>query len=335
MQIRVRALESVLIEGGYVDPAALDALIETYETKSGRTTARAWSRGHGPTRRTGSGSRRRHRARSPSSATPAARASTWSRVENTPRDAQHGRLHALLVLPVAGARAAAGLVQVRALSLAGGVRPARRARGLRRRPSRPRRRRVLGLDRGGPLPGRPDAPGRHRGLERGAARGTGHARLDDRHRAACCERRARHGRRARLRPRRAGARRAVVPRRVGAAGVRADAGDGRDGRVEHRHVAASRARTGRRPTTCRSPTTSCGWPGWSGCWPSAACWSGARAARVLAAERGAAVLARGGPVERARAAAGAVRGRRSRCARATCTRAATPGCPVTRAGARA
>ena len=47
LQIRVRALESVLIEGGYVDPAALDALIETYETKVGphngaRVVARAW-----------------------------------------------------------------------------------------------------------------------------------------------------------------------------------------------------------------------------------------------------------------------------------------------------
>jgi len=48
LQIRVRALESVLIEGGYVDPAALDALIETYETQVGphngaRVVARAWT----------------------------------------------------------------------------------------------------------------------------------------------------------------------------------------------------------------------------------------------------------------------------------------------------
>ena len=47
-QIRVRALESALIEKGYVDPAALDALIETYETKVGphngaRVVARAWT----------------------------------------------------------------------------------------------------------------------------------------------------------------------------------------------------------------------------------------------------------------------------------------------------
>jgi nitrile hydratase len=46
--LRVRALESLLVEKGYVDPAALDALIETYETKIGprngaRVVARAWS----------------------------------------------------------------------------------------------------------------------------------------------------------------------------------------------------------------------------------------------------------------------------------------------------
>lgn len=47
-QLRVRALESVLVEKGYVDPAALDVLIETYETKVGPhngacVVAKAWS----------------------------------------------------------------------------------------------------------------------------------------------------------------------------------------------------------------------------------------------------------------------------------------------------
>jgi nitrile hydratase len=46
--LRVKALESLLIEKGYVDPAALDAVIETYETKIGprngaRVVAKAWS----------------------------------------------------------------------------------------------------------------------------------------------------------------------------------------------------------------------------------------------------------------------------------------------------
>ncbi len=34
-QLRVRALETVLTEKGYIDPAALDAIIEAYETKIG------------------------------------------------------------------------------------------------------------------------------------------------------------------------------------------------------------------------------------------------------------------------------------------------------------
>src|SRR5262245_48370922 len=48
MDVRVRALESILTEKGYVDPKALDILIETYETKVGphngaRVVAKAWS----------------------------------------------------------------------------------------------------------------------------------------------------------------------------------------------------------------------------------------------------------------------------------------------------
>src|ERR1700757_3037322 len=47
-ELRVRALETILIEKGYVEPAALDLLIETYETKVGphngaRVVARAWT----------------------------------------------------------------------------------------------------------------------------------------------------------------------------------------------------------------------------------------------------------------------------------------------------
>ena len=48
MQLRVRALETVLTEKGYVDPKALDALVETFETKVGphigaRVVAKAWA----------------------------------------------------------------------------------------------------------------------------------------------------------------------------------------------------------------------------------------------------------------------------------------------------
>lgn len=47
-QLRVRALETLLIEKGYVDAAVLDAIVERYETAIGphigaRVIARAWS----------------------------------------------------------------------------------------------------------------------------------------------------------------------------------------------------------------------------------------------------------------------------------------------------
>jgi nitrile hydratase subunit alpha len=46
-ELRVRALETILTEKGYVDPAALDRLVETYETKVGprngaMVVAKAW-----------------------------------------------------------------------------------------------------------------------------------------------------------------------------------------------------------------------------------------------------------------------------------------------------
>lgn len=48
MDVRVRALETLLTEKGYVDPSALDVIIETYEKKVGprngaRVVAKAWS----------------------------------------------------------------------------------------------------------------------------------------------------------------------------------------------------------------------------------------------------------------------------------------------------
>jgi nitrile hydratase subunit alpha len=47
MELRVRSLQTLLTQKGYVDPAALDLLIDTYETKIGprngaRVVARAW-----------------------------------------------------------------------------------------------------------------------------------------------------------------------------------------------------------------------------------------------------------------------------------------------------
>src|ERR687897_3760129 len=48
IELRVRALESILTEKGYVDPAAIDALVETYETRVGprngaKVVAKAWT----------------------------------------------------------------------------------------------------------------------------------------------------------------------------------------------------------------------------------------------------------------------------------------------------
>ena len=48
VELRVRALETVLTEKGYVDPAALDLIVDAFETKVGphvgaRAIAKAWS----------------------------------------------------------------------------------------------------------------------------------------------------------------------------------------------------------------------------------------------------------------------------------------------------
>ena len=129
-QLRVRALETVLTEKGYVDPASLDLLIETYEKKVGprngaRVVAKAWV---DPA----------YRARLFKDATPAIAELGYAgrqgehivALENGP-GAPHGRLHAVLLLSVAGARPAAGLVQIGALSFARGRRSAWRARRFR------------------------------------------------------------------------------------------------------------------------------------------------------------------------------------------------------------
>src|SRR5947209_20279113 len=47
-ELRVRALETILTEKGYVEPAALDAIIQAYETKIGphngaQVVAKAWT----------------------------------------------------------------------------------------------------------------------------------------------------------------------------------------------------------------------------------------------------------------------------------------------------
>ncbi len=125
MQLRVRALETILTEKGYVDPAALDQIVENVETKIGphigaRIVARAWVDPE-------------FKRRLLADATEAVNAMAGFdpvaahliAVENTPADPPHRRLHAVLVLSVVGPRAAAGLVQILRLPLARGHRPAR------------------------------------------------------------------------------------------------------------------------------------------------------------------------------------------------------------------
>ena len=103
--LRVKALESLLVEKGLVDPAALDALIDTYEHKVGprngaRVVARAWI---DPA----------YKQRLLTDAT-AAIARTWlhrragrahGRGREYAQGAQPGGLHAVLLLSLAGARA--------------------------------------------------------------------------------------------------------------------------------------------------------------------------------------------------------------------------------------
>ena len=85
LALRVKSLESLLVDKGLVDPAALDALIDTYGAQGRPPQRRPRRRPRlgrpGATRSACSTTRRR---RSPSSATPAARASTWSSSRTRP-----------------------------------------------------------------------------------------------------------------------------------------------------------------------------------------------------------------------------------------------------------
>ena len=132
-QLRVRALETVLTEKGYIDPAALDAIIEAYETKIGpRNGARRRRQGLDRSGVQEGAARGRHQGgRLDGPHEPGRRSS--GRGREHAEAPQHDRLHAVLLLSVGGAGPAAGLVQVGALPLARGQGSARRARRFRRR----------------------------------------------------------------------------------------------------------------------------------------------------------------------------------------------------------
>ena len=153
LALRVKALESLLVEKGLVDRAALDALIDTYEHKVGprngaRVVARAWV---DPA----------YKKRLLADATAAIAELGYSRAAGRAHGggrehaegAQPRRLHAVLLLSLAGARPAAGLVQVRAVSFARGDRPARRAARIRAGAGGRRRSARLGQHGGAALPG--------------------------------------------------------------------------------------------------------------------------------------------------------------------------------------
>ena len=111
----MRALETVLTEKGYVEPAALDAIIQAYETRIGphngaQVVAKAWS---DPAFK---------QALLADASKAVGMLGHVSRVgdhlvavENMAAAPQHGRLYAVLLLSLGNAGAAAGLVQGRAL----------------------------------------------------------------------------------------------------------------------------------------------------------------------------------------------------------------------------
>ena len=182
MQLRVRALETILTEKGYVDPAALDQIVENVETKIGphigaRIVARAWADPEFKRRLLGGRDRGgQFHGRVRSGVEPPDRGREHA------QDPPHRRLHAVLVLSVVGPGIAAGLVQIVRLPLARGDRPQGRPRRFRRDAAARNRDPHLGFDGRDAFPRVADAPGRHRRLERGAARRARHPRQHGRHR---------------------------------------------------------------------------------------------------------------------------------------------------------
>ncbi|HEY4115213.1 MAG TPA: nitrile hydratase subunit alpha, partial [Rhizomicrobium sp.] len=179
--LRVKALESLLIEKGLVDPAALDAIIDYYETKVGprngaRVVARAWT---DPA----------YRARLIANAAAAIAELGYSgtqgehmvAVENTP--AVHNMVVCTLCScypwPVLGLPP--NWYKSHAYRSLRGHRTARRPARVRPRPARFRRGARLGFDRRDSLPRLAGTSRRQREHERRTTRRTGYARYHDRH----------------------------------------------------------------------------------------------------------------------------------------------------------
>ena len=122
---RVRALETILTQKGLIDPAAIDVIVDTYETRIGprngaKVVAKAWSRPD-----FADWLKRDATAAIDSLGYSGRQGEHMQAVFNTDGDPQPRRLHIVLLLSVVGAWPAAGLVQGAALSFARGDRSAR------------------------------------------------------------------------------------------------------------------------------------------------------------------------------------------------------------------
>ena len=182
VQLRVRALETILTEKGYIDPAALDAIVEAYETKVGPrngalVVARAWN-----------DAAFREALLKDATAAVATLGHVSPvgdhlvAVENTPQR------HNMIVCTLCSCYPweVLGLPPVWYKSAPYRSRAVKDPRGVLADfglalPQGNRNTR-LGFDRRDALPRRADAPRRHRRLERGPPCRPRHARFDDRHR---------------------------------------------------------------------------------------------------------------------------------------------------------
>src|SRR6059036_2787854 len=183
-QLRVKALESLLVDKGLVDPAALDALIDTYETQVGphngaRVVARAWVN-----------PAFKQRLLENASAAIAELGFAGRQGEDMVVIENTSKVHNLVVCTLCSCYPwpVLGLPPVWYKSAAYRSRVVADPRGVLRDfgvelPAETENPRV-GLHGRAALPRRADAPGRHGGPQRTAARRPGDARLDDRHRPA-------------------------------------------------------------------------------------------------------------------------------------------------------
>ena len=180
MDMRVRALQTVLAQKGYIDPAALDVLIDTYQTRIGprngaRVVARAWV-----------DAAFREWLLDDASAAIASLGYTGRQGEHMIAVENTETRHNLVVCTLCSCYPwpVLGLPPTWYKSAPYREGPARRAWGLRREPPRINGDTRLGFDCRGALSGGAAASRRDRRLERGRARRARHPRFDDRNRIA-------------------------------------------------------------------------------------------------------------------------------------------------------